>query len=143
MNLNIKFLIVCYIVSAFVDWVFQSEWQASHKSNWTKGNRIDAFDAVLKHSLIYSGLTLFFTMIILGLMGYGMDLKPEHVWIIGITLFITHMIIDTRVPVKLIMRAKGLTKDKIADVQKTGFLQVGIDQRLHEFVILVLAIFIR
>lgn len=34
MKCNTDFLIVAYIVTMFVDWVFQAQWQAMHKSKW-------------------------------------------------------------------------------------------------------------
>lgn len=35
---NINYLIVTYIVSLFVDWIFQTEWQAINKSKWNKND---------------------------------------------------------------------------------------------------------
>jgi len=55
-------------------------------------------------------------------------------------LLSTHFIIDNRIIVKLLMKSKGMSKELIEDVQSTGFLQIGIDQRLHEIVLLLIAI---
>nr|DAX84892.1 MAG TPA: Protein of unknown function (DUF3307) [Caudoviricetes sp.] len=32
--INIEYLVVTYFVSLFVDWVFQTDWQATNKSKW-------------------------------------------------------------------------------------------------------------
>ena len=134
-NINIKFLIICYLISKIADWIFQSQWQADHKSKWNKqDDKLDSTDAAFTHSIIYSGVT---TIGLLIFYGYF----PTYIMVLCV-LFFTHLFIDTRIPVKWIMRVKGLTKEQIADVQNTGFLQIGIDQRLHEFVILILALFI-
>ena len=57
-----------------------------------------------------------------------------------VTLFITHAIIDSRIPVKWIMRLKGMTKEQINDYIGYGFMHIGIDHRLHELVIFILSI---
>jgi hypothetical protein len=54
-------------------------------------------------------------------------------------LLITHIIIDTRIPVKWIMRFKGMSWEQINDYQTYGFMHIGIDHRLHELVLLVMA----
>jgi len=58
------------------------------------------------------------------------------------TLFISHAIIDTRIPVKWIMRFKGMSKEQIYDYQNYGFMHIGIDHRLHEIILLGLAMFV-
>lgn len=133
---NINYLIVTYIVSLFVDWIFQTEWQAINKSKWNKNdNKKISLIALSSHSMIYASITSLIVFIILRL---------NHVqYIITIiTLFISHFIIDSRIPVKWIMRRKGMTYEQINDTVNYGFMHIGIDQRLHEVVIFILALFI-
>lgn len=134
--MNTSFLIVAYLVSQAVDWIFQDQWQATNKSNWTKGNRRTALGAVLTHSGTYAcGVTVILDIL---------RQIPEHqVWIVAIVLFVSHAIIDTRIPVKWIMRAKGLTPDQINDYPNYGFMHIGIDHRLHEIVLVILAMLIK
>ena len=50
--INTDFLIVTYLVALFVDWVFQSDFDASHKSIWgKKDNKWVCFFALISHSL--------------------------------------------------------------------------------------------
>ena len=133
---NINYLIVTYIVSLFVDWKFQTEWQAINKSKWNKNdNKKISLIALSSHSMIYASITSLIVFIILRL---------NHVqYIITIiTLFISHFIIDSRIPVKWIMRRKGMTYEQINDTVNYGFMHIGIDLRLHEVVIFILALFI-
>ena len=133
---NINYLIVTYIVSLFVDWIFQTEWQAINKSKWNKNdNKKISLISLSSHSMIYASITSLIVFIILRL---------NHVqYIITIiTLFISHFIIDSRIPVKWIMRRKGMTYEQINDTVNYGFMHIGIDHRLHEVVIFILALFI-
>lgn len=133
---NINYLIVTYIVSLFVDWIFQTEWQAINKSKWNKNDdKKISLIALSSHSMIYASITSLIVFMILRL---------NHVqYIITIiTLFISHFIIDSRIPVKWIMRRKGMTYEQINDTVNYGFMHIGIDQRLHEVVIFILALFI-
>lgn len=133
--MNIEFLIVSQIVGLFIDWIFQWNWQSVNKSKWNKGdNYMLSLLAVSSHSFVYAILTSFITLKIINQM--------EHLSLVFWTLFITHMIIDTRVPVKYIMRFKGLTWEQIYDYQNFGFLHIGIDHRLHEITLLALALLI-
>jgi hypothetical protein len=138
MNINIKFLIVTYIIGLFVDWVFQWNWQAVNKSKWSKGNnKWLSLLAVSSHSFIYAILTSIFTLWIV----FG---SPIHsFWLVFLVLFITHTLIDTRIPVKAIMRFKGMSVEQINDYQNFGFMHIGIDHRLHEIVLLILALFVK
>ena len=123
---NINYLIVTYIVSLFVDWIFQTEWQAINKSKWNKNdNKKISLIALSSHSMIYASITSLIVFIIL-------RLNHAQYIITIITLFISHFIIDSRIPVKWIMRRKGMTYEQIN----------GIDHRLHEVVIFILALFI-
>jgi hypothetical protein len=133
--MNIEFLIVCYFVSLFVDWIFQWDWQAQNKSKWVKGNRTNALFACVTHSLIYAFITV-------EIVGHLIDVNIANGLIFSV-LFISHFIIDSRIPVKWIMRFKGMSKQQINDYQTYGFMHIGIDHRLHELVILILAFFVK
>lgn len=133
---DIDYLIVTYIVSLFVDWIFQTEWQAINKSKWNKNdNKKISLIALSSHSMIYASITSLIVFIIL-------KLNHMQYIITIITLFISHFIIDSRIPVKWIMRRKGMTYEQINDTVNYGFMHIGIDQRLHEVVIFILALFI-
>lgn len=134
--INIEYLVVTYFVSLFVDWTFQTDWQSTNKSKWGKNdNKKISLIALSSHSLIYASITSLIVFIILGL-------NNMQYIITIITLFITHLIIDTRIPVKWIMRKKDMTDDQINDTANFGFMHIGIDHRLHEAVILILALII-
>lgn len=133
---DIDYLIVTYIVSLFVDWIFQTEWQAINKSKWNKNdNKKISLIALSSHSMIYASITSLIVFIIL-------KLNHMQYIITIITLFISHFIIDSRIPVKWIMRRKGMNYEQINDTVNYGFMHIGIDQRLHEVVIFILALFI-
>ena len=128
-------------VGIFVDWIFQSDWQAKNKSKWSKGdNKLDSLDALFTHSVIYGFLTMFITALIITQCNY--EVMPKFIYIVGGGLIISHMFIDSRIPVKWIMRLKGMNKEQINDYQNYGFMHIGIDHRLHELVILILAFFV-
>jgi len=132
---NIDFLVISYFVGMFVDWVFQWQWQAVNKSKWSKGdNKLLSFCAVYSHSGIYALLTTIITLYLIK--------DWSKLCLIFWTLFISHAIIDTRMPVKWIMRFKGMTWEQIYDYQNYGFMHIGIDHRLHEIVLLGLAMFV-
>ena len=133
MKANIEFLIIAYFVSLFIDWIFQSDWQATNKSKWIKSNYTDATWAVISHSGVYAIMTTF----ILALL--QVITTENQVYIVFFALYTTHMIIDTRIPVKWIMRFKGMTWEQINDYKTFGFMHIGIDHRLHELVLLILA----
>jgi ABC-type phosphate/phosphonate transport system permease subunit len=133
MDINIKFLAIAYFISLFVDWVFQWDWQAVNKSRWSKGsNYVLSGIAVATHSLVYTVLTCLPLLFLL-------DLNYQSFSLIWDALFISHIIIDTRIPVKWIMKFKGMTWEQINDTQTYGFMHTGIDHRLHEMVLLILA----
>lgn len=135
--MNIEFLVVSYFIGLFVDWIFQSDWQASNKSKWGKcDNKLKSLAAVITHSAIYAILT---TVIVY----FCINISNVNAAIMILVLFITHVIIDTRIPVKFIMKLKGMTNDQINDSVRYGFLHIGIDHRLHELVLFILSFFIR
>jgi hypothetical protein len=133
--INIGFLIVSYFVSLFVDWIFQNNWQATNKSKWGKNDDWGkSCDALLSHSLTYSFLTTFLICFIIG--------NNFNVRLAFTVLFLSHAIIDSRIPVKFIMKLKGMKDEQIYDYQNYGFMHIGIDHRLHEAVLLLLSIFV-
>lgn len=135
--MNIEFLVVSYFVGLFVDWIFQSDWQASNKSKWEKSdNKLNSFSAVISHSAVYAILTTYIVI-------FCTNISNINAVIMILVLFITHMIIDTRIPVKYIMKLKGMSEDQINDHVRYGFLHIGIDHRLHELVLFILSFFMR
>lgn len=134
MKINIEFLIAAYFVTMFVDWIFQWQWQAENKSKWGKSaNKYDTVIALLAHSATYAVLS----WVILVWMG----IIPDAYRIMPV-LFISHAIIDSRIPVKWVMKFKGMTDEQINDYQNYGFMHIGIDHRLHEAVLVGLAFFV-
>jgi len=134
---NIDFLVIVYFVGMFVDWVFQWQWEAFNKSKWSKDdNKLLSFCAVISHSFIYASFTSIATLYLIK------DFLNHDFWLVFWTLFISHAIIDTRILVKYIMRFKGMTREQINDYQNYGFMHIGIDHRLHEIVLLGLAMFV-
>ena len=135
--MNIEFLVISYFVGLFVDWIFQSDWQASNKSKWEKSdNKLNSFSAVISHSAVYAILTTYIVI-------FCTNISNINAVIMILVLFITHMIIDTRIPVKYIMKLKGMSEDQINDHVRYGFLHIGIDHRLHELVLFILSFFMR
>jgi len=132
---NIDFLVIAYFVGMFVDWVFQWNWQAINKSKWSKqDNKLLSFCAQVIHSFIYTFLTAVATLYLIR--------DWSNFCLVFWTLLISHAIIDTRILVKWVMRFKGMTWEQIYDYQNYGFIHIGIDHRLHEIVLLVLAMFV-
>jgi len=123
--MNLEFLVVALLVSKLVDWIFQTQWQAENKTR--------KWDALYTHSLMYSGLTsLFLTVII----------RASYAYVsVFMILFLSHIVIDDRWIVKRIMMFKGMTKHQVYS-KEYGWLELGIDQRLHELVILGMALVI-
>lgn len=124
MIVNVEFIVVGGIVSKAVDWIFQSQWEAVNKTK--------SIFALFQHSLVYSLLTVDITSYLLNIQA------ADTVFILSV-LLLTHMIIDNRRVVKLIMRLKGLSQEQISS-KEYGWLQLGIDQILHEVVILTIGI---
>ena len=137
MNLNLEFLVVAYFISLFVDWIFQWDWQAVNKSKWNfNDNWRHSFFALGTHSLVYAILTS-------GLLSSLCIITVPQGFLVVLVLLATHLIIDTRIPVKWIMRWKGMTDKQINDFRNYGFMHIGIDHRLHELVLLILAFIIK
>ena len=135
--INVEFLIVTYLVSLFVDWVFQHECQAINKSKWGKNdNKYISWMALWSHAGLYAVLTSVITCII-------NNISDNYYHMIFLTLFISHAIIDTRIPVKWIMKLKGMSNEQINDYANYGFMHIGIDHRLHELIILILSMIVK
>ena len=130
--MNVAFVVLAYLVGMAVDWILQVNWQAFNKSRWDKeDNKWVSAAAVLSHSLVYALVTSLAVLLPLGMM--------VDFWLVFAVLLVTHTLIDTRVPVKWIMKhIKRMTDEQIADYQNFGFMHIGIDHRLHELVIVVL-----
>lgn len=131
MTLNIGFLVCTLIVGLFVDWVFQTQWQAQNKSKWGEDASWDSFCALYTHSWVYAWVTMW----TVGMMGF---LPMASATMVLLVLFTSHFLIDTRIPVKWILRRKGMTEEQLNDPH-FWMMHIGIDHRLHEIVILVLA----
>lgn len=138
--INLEFLIVTYFISLFVDWIFQWEWQASNKSNWDikRDEKVfsKGFIALITHSIIYALVTTIVVTLLIGL-------SVTNQIIMLAVLYVSHVIIDSRIPVKKIMKFKGMSDEQINDYVNYGFMHIGIDHRLHELIILILSIFIK
>jgi len=122
--INLEFLVVALVVGRAVDWIFQSTDQARNKTT----NLGYLFD----HSLWYALLTLGTVVLINGYPKGNISLY------ILIVLIISHMIIDNRMIVKMIMYLKGMTWEESGS-KEYEWLQRGIDQHLHDVVILFIA----
>lgn len=134
--MNVEFVILSYLIGMAADWILQVDWQARNKSKWDKNDnkKISAI-AVISHSLIYAVVTSFSVLLLMNYM--------RVFWIVFLTLFISHTFIDTRIPVKWIMRhIKRMKPEQIYDYQNYGFMHIGIDHRLHEMVIVILGFII-
>ena len=131
MKLNIEFLLVAYFVGMIVDWISQTQWQAINKSFWTPRKKpgviVDlktgtsretevlevpdtdiSLKALLRHSWIYAMLTSTVLFILVPVT------TPFAGVIVTCTLFLTHAAIDSRIPVKWIMRwIKGMSGREI------------------------------
>ena len=133
---NIEFLIITYLIGLSVDWILQWDWQAVNKSKWDKNdNKLLSGVSLVTHSLTYAVITGLLVSIII-------NLDINQYAIAMIVLFISHIIIDSRIPVKAIMKFKLMTDEQINDYTNYGFMHIGIDHRLHELVILILSMFI-
>jgi hypothetical protein len=136
LNVNITFIVLMYFICQFTDWIFQDDYEAINKSKWSKTDKnLTSFLALLSHSSIYAFIPTCFWMIV--------TKETKDLLIIFFTLFISHILIDNRIIVKWIMKyIKGMSNEQINDYSKFGFLHIGIDQRLHEIVIVILGFFI-
>ena len=133
---NLEFLVVTYLIALSVDWILQWDWQAINKSKWGKNdNKLLSGFSLVSHSFVYAIITALLVSIII-------NLDINQCAITMIVLLISHVIIDSRIPVKAIMKFKRMTDEQINDYANYGFMHIGIDHRLHELVILFLSMFI-
>ncbi len=123
--MNLEFLVAALIIGRAVDWIFQTKYQAENKT-WD-------LRALFEHSMFYSLITMWI-LVMLDITVPG--LIAGYIW--G-ALLISHMIIDNRLFVKFLMYVKGLTWEEV-NSKEYGWLQIGIDQRLHDIVILLIAL---
>jgi len=130
--MDVSFVVLAYLVGMAVDWILQLDWQATNKSRWSKNDhKWVSTAAVVSHSFVYALVTTLVVVLLLNLI-------PEF-WLLFLTFFLTHTVIDTRIPVKWIMKhIKRMSDKQITDYKNYGFMHIGIDHRLHELVIVVL-----
>lgn len=124
--INIPLLVVLFIVSKIFDFLIQTSWEAEEKSK--------KIAPLLVHSFIYS----FFSSVVTYLL---VPLTTCQLSIIFVVLFVTHIFIDSRRPVLWWMKNVKLIKGDLS--KKWGPFHIDIDQRMHELVILILAIVIK
>jgi ABC-type Fe3+ transport system permease subunit len=141
MKLNVELLLVLLIVGAAVDWILQWQWQAMNKSKWNGKRwggecalqRKRSWAALLTHCLTFAFVTT--TAVAFLVPGfYGTHAMTQCFY----GLFLSHILIDNRYPVKWILRMKGLSWGEI-EGPDYGYLHIGVDQRLHELAALILA----
>ncbi len=125
--INIEFLILTLIISKSVDWILQTKHHATHKT-------IELWP-LLEHSFIYAAWTASLVYMIIG--HYSLS---EFVFV-AMALFYSHLLIDNRWVVKQIMIIKGMTTEEVYS-KEYAWLERGIDQRLHELVILGLSMIV-
>ena len=137
--MDVQFLVLVYFVGMFVDWVFQTNWQAANKSRWASGdNKTQSLRALLTHAVIYGAGT---TLPVALLLGRAQDLGFYGLVLTALT--VTHAFIDSRIPVRWVMKyVKRMRDDQIDNYAEYGFLHLGIDHRLHELVIVFLSFFV-
>lgn len=134
--MNAEFLIYSYLIAMFIDWVCQFQWQAINKSKWNKtDNKLLSSFALISHSCMY-GLLTWAALLALDIITFHEDI------IVLFILIISHAIIDSRIPVKWIMKLKGMSEEEIQDHKNYGFMHIGIDHRLHEIVLVVLSLYV-
>ena len=131
--MNLELLVVALVVAKAVDWIVQSQWQAENKTK--------KMVALWAHSMWYATTTWIILLILFTSTFYRNDFT-SLVFFLG--LFISHAIIDNRWVVKQIMiHVRHLTKEQVYGVeQKWAWLEVGIDQRLHDLVVVALVMVI-
>ena len=121
--LNVALFITLFVGLGF-DWMLQTDWEAQNKmTNWLPR---------LLHSLIYSLASL--QLMIWSAPG-------PYMWVIFTILLISHFIIDQRGIVKWWMRViKQISREQVNNPRLTGWLQIGIDQWMHVFVIYIISL---
>jgi len=119
--INLELLVIALVICKAVDWIIQTKYQSINKTK----DRVALLTHAATYGILSTILISFFT--------------PVASPLILISLLITtHIIIDDRKIVKLLMRFKGMTPEEVIDKRYLG-IQIGIDQRLHEVVLVVIA----
>lgn len=127
---NLQLLVILLLIGAIVDVLFQFEWVFKNKDNITSDSKVRNYTLFL-HSFVYATLTYIFTLLILQ-RDHGV-----HVWII---LFLSHLYIDSRIPINFILKFKGVLEKDYRNNKDYGYLIMAVDQRLHELVILIIVL---
>jgi hypothetical protein len=102
-----------FVAHLAADWLFQTEWMVIHKVNLRH-------PAGYVHAAIYA---LFMALVF-----------PP---LIAVVIGVTHLLVDTRVPVRWWMR---VVKRMAADSPSAGAVEMGVDQVFHIMVIAFFAL---
>ncbi len=129
---DITFLILTILCGAFYDWIFQLEWVFNNKNNMLSKRFIRIYTLHL-HSAVYATLTYLTVSV---LIGHGL---PLYVWVV---LLLSHIFIDSRLPINAILKLKGIPEEDYLNCDRYGYLITNVDNRLHELVIIILAILV-
>ena len=102
-----------FVAHLAADWLFQTEWMVIHKVN-------------LRHPAGYVHATV-----------YALFMALVFPPLIAVLIGITHLLVDTRVPVRWWMR---VVKRMAEDSPGTGAVEMGVDQVFHIMVIAFFAL---
>lgn len=105
-----------FVAHLAADWLFQTEWMVIHKVN-------------LRHPAGYVHATV-----------YALFMALVFPPLIALLIGVTHLLVDTRVPVRWWMR---VVKRMREDSPGTGAVEMGVDQVFHIMVIAFFALMLR
>ena len=105
-----------FVAHLAADWLFQTEWMVIHKVN-------------LRHPAGYVHATV-----------YALFMALVFPPLIALLIGVTHLLVDTRVPVRWWMR---VIKRMGEDSPGTGAVEMGVDQVFHIMVIAFFALVLR
>lgn len=105
-----------FVAHLAADWLFQTEWMVIHKVN-------------LRHPAGYVHATV-----------YALFMALVFPPLIALLIGVTHLLVDTRVPVRWWMR---VVKRMGEDSPGTGAVEMGVDQVFHIMVIAFFALMLR
>ncbi|MCB9117404.1 MAG: DUF3307 domain-containing protein [Caldilinea sp.] len=105
-----------FVAHLAADWLFQTEWMVIHKVN-------------LRHPAGYVHATV-----------YALFMALVFPPLIALLIGVTHLLVDTRVPVRWWMR---VVKRMGEDSPGTGAVEMGVDQVFHIMVIAFFALVLR
>ncbi|MCO5211919.1 MAG: DUF3307 domain-containing protein [Caldilinea sp.] len=105
-----------FVAHLAADWLFQTEWMVIHKVN-------------LRHPAGYVHATV-----------YALFMALVFPPLIALLIGVTHLLVDTRVPVRWWMR---VVKRMREDSPGTGAVEMGVDQVFHIMVIAFFALVLR